>query len=164
MVSSVSGPAVPRWFWGDEQRSNIDRRDIPKYSAHFSPGSANICNRNGQSTPTDASDGSQSDPSDYPKLGLNETPNGTAPPPRQPRPEGIAEKVELLIGIRLAPVIILAVDDLCLLQEGAACPHHAAPTIAVCTLGAAEGIWLNNGSRMRREFHVRLCFAEVAGC
>jgi len=39
----------------------------------------------------------------------------TPPPPRQPRPEGIAEKVELVVGIRFAPVVILAVDYLRLL-------------------------------------------------
>src|SRR5215472_4399045 len=37
------------------------------------------------------------------------------PPPRQPRPEGVAEEVELLVGIVSAPVIILAIDDVRLL-------------------------------------------------
>src|SRR5262249_54390364 len=41
--------------------------------------------------------------------GLNKTPK-VPPPPRQPRPEGVAEEVELLVGIVSAPVIILAVD------------------------------------------------------
>jgi hypothetical protein len=40
---------------------------------------------------------------------------GTPPASRQPRPEGIAEEVELLVGVISAPVIILAVDDFRLL-------------------------------------------------
>src|SRR5450631_3280956 len=35
--------------------------------------------------------------------------------------------------------------------------HRATPTIAVCSLGDAAGVWPNNGSRMRRESHVRFC-------
>src|SRR5215813_9728139 len=42
--------------------------------------------------------------------GLNDTPTS-----RQPRPERIAEEVELLVGIVSAPVIIFAIDDLRLL-------------------------------------------------
>src|SRR5262252_2965180 len=40
---------------------------------------------------------------------------GTAPASRQPRPERIAEEVELLVGVISAPVIILAEDDFRLL-------------------------------------------------
>src|SRR5215472_19097892 len=40
---------------------------------------------------------------------------GTPPASRQPRPECIAEEVELLVGVISAPVIILAVDDVRLL-------------------------------------------------
>src|SRR5271166_1770346 len=35
--------------------------------------------------------------------------------------------------------------------------HRATPTIAVCSLEATAGVWPNNGSRMRRESHVRFC-------
>jgi hypothetical protein len=35
----------------------------------------------------------------------------TPPPSRQPRPECVAEKIELLVGVVSAPVIILAIDD-----------------------------------------------------
>ena len=41
---------------------------------------------------------------------------GSVGPGREPRPECIAEEVELLVGILSAPVIILAVDDLRLLR------------------------------------------------
>src|SRR5262252_5907900 len=41
---------------------------------------------------------------------------GTPPASRQPRPKGIAEEVELLVGVISAPVIILAVDDFRLLR------------------------------------------------
>src|SRR5215469_16088895 len=41
---------------------------------------------------------------------------GTPPASRQPRPECIAEEVELLVGVISAPVIILAVDDFRLLR------------------------------------------------
>ena len=37
-------------------------------------------------------------------------------PSRQPRPEGVAEEVELMVGMVFAPVIILAIDDRCLLR------------------------------------------------
>ena len=40
----------------------------------------------------------------------------SAPPPRQPRPERVAEEVELLVRIVSAPIIVLAVDDLRLLR------------------------------------------------
>src|SRR5271168_1574118 len=36
-------------------------------------------------------------------------------------------------------------------------PHRAATAIVVCSLADATGIWLNNGSRMRWEPHVRFC-------
>src|SRR5271157_3553378 len=36
-------------------------------------------------------------------------------------------------------------------------PHRAATTIVVCSLAAATREWLNNGSRMRWEPHVRFC-------
>ena len=39
----------------------------------------------------------------------------TPPPSRQPRPECVAEKVELLVRVVFAPVIILTVDDFRLL-------------------------------------------------
>ena len=36
-------------------------------------------------------------------------------------------------------------------------PHRAATTVVVCSLAAATRVWLNNGSRMRWEPHVRFC-------
>jgi len=48
--------------------------------------------------------------------GTEDDAEGTPPASRQPRPERIAEKVELLIRVVSAPVIILAVDDFRLLR------------------------------------------------
>src|SRR5215471_5824751 len=57
------------------------------------------------------------------------------PPPilRSPRPKSMAQKIELLVGVRLSPIIILAIDDLRLLRmqlqptlphpRGYGCPH-----------------------------------------
>jgi hypothetical protein len=55
---------------------------------------------------------------------------GTPPPSRQPRPEWVAEKIELLVGVVSAPVIILAVDDFRLLGMKRHAFHK--PSLKLC--------------------------------
>src|SRR5271169_825270 len=43
--------------------------------------------------------------------GAERNAEGTPPPSRQPRPECVAEKIELVVRVVSAPVIILAIDD-----------------------------------------------------
>ena len=59
---------------------------------------------------------------------------GTPPASRQPRPECIAEDVELLVGVISAPVIILAVDDFRLLGMQPQ-PAFGEPVLKRCAQG-----------------------------
>ena len=59
---------------------------------------------------------------------------GTAPASRQPRPEGIAEEVELLVGVISASVIILTVDDFRLLGMKPQ-PAFGKPLLKRCAQG-----------------------------
>ena len=59
---------------------------------------------------------------------------GTAPASRQPRPEGIAEEVELMVGVISASVIILTVDDFRLLGMKPQ-PAFGEPLLKRCAQG-----------------------------
>ena len=66
--------------------------------------------------------------------GAEQDAEGAPPASRQPRPEGIAEEIQLLVGVLSASVIILAVDDFRLLGMQPQ-PAFGEPVLKRCAQG-----------------------------